>query len=233
MENLEFYKKQLKKWEGKTKEAEETLKLGENFYEEQSLKSYDLSVKKAKANAGKGDLTEEEEKALNDLNDFLPGLKRTCEAMEISIEICEKNRKKAYSQLLMATINEVMPAYFGKKLGDKTKEKIDNEIREKGGIWCYFEQDWNAKSSETIISNYHAKDIYIGLKNEENHRLKFVDEDNVIQKFSENQIYCWDNVYIVEDVQGQVKKILKQREKIQEIESKLEEEKKKLRDLER
>lgn len=233
MENLEFYKKQLKKWKDKTKEAEGALKLGENFYNEQSQKSYGLSVKKAKAEAKKAEWSEEDEKALNDLKDFLPGLERTAKALKISLEICEKNEKKSYSQLLMATINEVLPTYANKKLGDKTKEKIYNEIQEKSGIWCYFDRDWYAQSCDTIESSYRAKDIYIGLKNDENHRLKFVDENNVIQKFSEEQIYCWDNTAIVEDVQGQAKKILKQREKVQELESKLRDEQKKLGKLER
>ena len=134
----------------------------------------------------------------------------------VKIALLKNNAKFALMNDVIEVVVNAFNKFSGKPYGEKTKEKISNEIKENVGCGAYISN--NTIHVYTLDYVGREYDLEIGMKDYKN---KFL-IDNKIQKFTRDdlKLYNGSNSYI-EDIDTEVKYIRDAQAKIIEKEQEL------------
>lgn len=137
------------------------------------------------------------------------------EHLTLKVNILKSNAKIALFNETAPVVLEVLKKYEGKRLGEKTNEKIRNEIKKLTGYITVIKKD----SVRVMSSNY---DVEFGTRYRNGER-KYILVDNVIQDVPFEEFEIWhDSMEYVEDVAGRISDLkiahMEAREKQKELE---------------
>lgn len=105
-------------------------------------------------------------------------LKKNAERISARGKVLTNNYNYILVETCKAALAEIMKKYDGKKHGEKTAEKIRDEMREKGFAF-YFPTNYISQAKDSISINErgaYGRGVEIWTKN----RAKIVDENNII-----------------------------------------------------
>ena len=129
--------------------------------------------------------------------------------LQITIKILNNNAKIALFNEVIPVALEVLKKYAGKPYGEKTKEKISDEIKEKTNCRFYITSRWDSYSFDIYPMDGFGNDYNItcGSKYTNGERKPLL-IDNKIQliTFDELELYYISRAY-VEDIPQRVKDI--------------------------
>lgn len=126
--------------------------------------------------------------------------KENKEYLELENKAIAYNYKVAQTEKIKPILVDIFKKHNGKRLGEKTKEKLYNELKEKTNLGCYIDK-WYDNSSNSIqfypLTNegykYYNRDFefFINLKysNDLDTQKYFVDKENYIRDFETNDLY--------------------------------------------
>lgn len=108
--------------------------------------------------------------------------------LKLTIKLLKNNARVALFNELKPVIAELFNKYTGKPYGEKTRDKISNEIKSRTGCRCYIEYRYINSQSISIYTGNNDYNITLGYPG--NSDLKFL-EDNKISKINPDllQIY--------------------------------------------
>lgn len=105
-------------------------------------------------------------------------LQKTAERISAREKVLTNNYNYILVEMSKNALAEILKKYDGKKHGEKTAEKIRNEMREKGFAF-YFPTNYFTQARDSISINErgaYGRGVEIWTKN----RVKIVDENNII-----------------------------------------------------
>ena len=105
-------------------------------------------------------------------------LQKTAERISARRKVLTNNYNYILVEMSKNALAEILKKYDGKKHGEKTAEKIRNEMREKGFAF-YFPTNYFTQAKDSISINEcgaYGRGVEIWTKN----RVKIVDENNII-----------------------------------------------------
>lgn len=105
-------------------------------------------------------------------------LQKTAERISARGKVLTNNYNYILVEMSKNALAEILKKYDGKKHGEKTAEKIRNEMREKGFAF-YFPTNYFTQAKDSISINErgaYGRGVEIWTKN----RVKIIDENNVI-----------------------------------------------------
>ena len=105
-------------------------------------------------------------------------LQKTAERISAREKVLTNNYNYILVEMSKNALAEILKKYDGKKHGEKTAEKIRNEMREKGFAF-YFPTNYFTQAKDSISINErgaYGRGVEIWTKN----RVKIVDENNII-----------------------------------------------------
>lgn len=118
------------------------------------------------------------------------------EELKMILAFLKNNLKQSLYAEMLPVIIETMQKYKGKPLGDKTKDKIYNEVKDKTNCGIYIH------SSGITIYDSRSKyldELNIYPKYKDGKEIKFL-IDNKIQTFEETDVFCGYVDEYVEDI---------------------------------
>lgn len=184
--------REVKQTQQKINELEEKAKQLQNTY----LNIMDLKERHEKRKTVENELVRLEEKKKD---------------LQITIKILNSNAKIALYNETMPVVLEVLAKYKNKPLGQKTEEKIKDEIKEKINCSFYISERYNSQEYhiiplEFINNNYN---IECGTKCIDGKQKKLL-EDNKIQvlEFSDITLYYTSKEYI-DNIPKRIKELKK------------------------
>ena len=154
------------------------------------------------------DLRERHEAKKNAENDMIKASEEKKD-LQITIKILKNNAKIALFNEVIPVALEVLKKYASKPYGEKTKEKISDEIKEKTNCRFYITSRWGSYSFDVYPINGVGNDYNISCGTEyTNGSQKPLLIDNKIQliTFDELELYYISRAY-VEDIPQRVEDI--------------------------
>ena len=139
---------------------------------------------------------------------------------KITIKLLKNNARVALFNEITPIIAEVFNNYIGKPYGEKTRQKISNEIFNRIACRCYIYAEYLHSQRFEIYSGSNDYNITIGYPG--NSELKLL-EDNKIQAVEPEklQLYYIKSTYF-EDIPGAIKEMKKAYKKAVEKQNELE-----------
>lgn len=139
------------------------------------------------------------------------------EHLTLKIHILRSNAKITLFHEVAPIVLKVLKKYEGKRLGEKTNEKICNEIKELTGCVTVIRKD----SIRIMSSDYY--DVEFGTRYG-NDKRKYILVDNVIQNVPFEEFEIWySSMEYVEDIAGRIADLkvahMEAREKQKELEA--------------
>ena len=133
--------------------------------------------------------------------------------------ILRNNYRVALAAQVLPAFLEILQKYDGKKAGEKTREKISEEMRTACGCSLWFERNFNSQKSDTahiceiIRGAWNGEKIDIYTKN----RAAIIDEQNTIHgNFTADDLRIYTGEYIENPAQ-RLEEIEKARATVEEI----------------
>lgn len=129
--------------------------------------------------------------------------------LEITIKILKNNAKVALFYEVLPVALDVLAKYEGKPYGEKTKEKISNEVKEKTNCRFYIDSRYSSHSFEVYPVNVFGNDYNISCGTEYtdgNKKPLLVDNKIQFVTFEELEVYYISREY-VEDIPGRVEEL--------------------------
>lgn len=110
--------------------------------------------------------------------------------LALTLQIMQNNAKIAIYNEVTPVAIEVLNKYIGKAYGEKTKQKISDEIAERTHFRCYICSEYASQSLDFCPCEFYAYkyDISVGVKNDTPKRILL---DNKIQKISFDEFELW------------------------------------------
>lgn len=136
----------------------------------------------------------EAKKATN--NDLIKTTERRKQDLQIALKILQNNAKIALFNEVMPVALEILSKYNGKPYGEKTKQKISDEVKEKTNCRFYISSRYGLDSFDIYPSDASNEySINCGTENQ-----KQILIDNKIQpvKFEEIQLYYIGREYVTD-----------------------------------
>ena len=140
--------------------------------------------------------------------------------LNITIKILKNNARVALFNEITPVIIEMLKKYAGKPYGEKTRDKISDEIKSATGCRCYISERWSTQEIN-IYSDIRGYDITIGYRGNSDAKILI---DNKIQAPPETeqmQLYYIKNVYF-ENIPAAIKETKKAYQKAVEKQKELE-----------
>jgi hypothetical protein len=140
--------------------------------------------------------------------------------LKLTIKLLKNNARVALFNELKPVIAESFNKYAGKPYGEKTRDKISDEIKTRTGHRCYIEYRYIHSQSIAIYTGNNDYNITLGYPG--NSDLKFLD-DNKIQEIKPDQlqIYYIKRNYF-DDIPATIKEMKKAYKKAVEKQKELE-----------
>ena len=165
-------------------------------------------------------------KELNKLNE-LRKLDTSDKANKIKILLQKDNTQIALFEDVAGALVEIWNKYAGKPLGEKTREKIQNEIMEKfdNNIFCYIANDYYYCNERITIITRDDTKKYTGetkieiTTNSPQNRL--VNTDNKIQEIKIDQLHEHDARTKTKNLEATANKIIKLHETAQNLQKQI------------
>ena len=133
--------------------------------------------------------------------------------------ILRNNYRVALAAQVLPAFLEILQKYDGKKAGEKTREKISEEMRTACGCSLWFDRNYYSQKSEAariceiMRGTWNDGEIYIYTKN----RAAIIDEDNTIHgNFTADDLRIYTGEYIDNPAQ-RLEEIEKARATVEEI----------------
>lgn len=189
---------------------EEHAKICENFRKEYTTATTDTEREKIRANKRRLDEIDKENIIFN-------------ESLKIKLEIMQNNKRVLFNQEITPTILEILSKYNGKKYGEKTAEKIRNEIKERVNCSVYF----GGYSHKTDLHITELIDGYTSPASAEiilnsNYETPFIDENNVVNgTLSLNDLRIANTTEFITDIDNYAEKLTTAKKEIIEMHDKL------------
>lgn len=147
------------------------------------------------------------EDKLKEIDDELIALYIEKETLNEEYTVLQSNYEYIVCKTVVPVICEVMNKYLGKRVGEKTTDKIRNEVYEKTGFRFYFSSSYST-CKLNIHSNYSLNvDLYVNWT-DTNVRFFFVEE------LTEDKIYIREDY--VEDIPAYVKQMREERQQLKQ-----------------
>ncbi len=170
-------------------------------------------------------LIKKDSKVVKAYEDAAPALAECAECIRrLKLEklILQNNARVALFNEVMPVALEVLKKYIGKPYGEKTKQKISDEVEEKTGCRFYIDKKYSSYDYTIYSDRSDEYNIACGTKYSDGTR-KLLLIDNKIQSvdFSDLEIYYISDTYI-EDVSGRIKDILAKHQEAFKLKEQLE-----------
>lgn len=147
-----------------------------------------------------------EDEAYQELRNELVSLYLKRDILEEQQTVLGSNYEYAVCKFVIPIICEVMNKYLGKRVGEKTTDKIRNEVYEKTGFRFYWSSQYSCRLS--IYNNGNLRiELYVYWDNSDINSF-FVEE------LTEGKIRIHDNY--VEDVETYVKQMREERQQLKQ-----------------
>ena len=135
--------------------------------------------------------------------------------LRLALMILKNNLKQSLFTEVTPIIIETMEKYKGKSLGEKTKEKIKNELFEKTNCYVYI------SSTEISVqkrgANYsHECELKLYSKYIDGVERKFL-VDNKVQNVNINDIGMFGSYDYVEDIEAEVKYLIEKHARVYQL----------------
>lgn len=138
--------------------------------------------------------------------------------LNITIKLLNNNAKIALFKETTPVIIETLKKYNGKPYGEKTRQKISDEIREKTGCSCYITNHYTT-SDIKIYPGMYSRETTAGTTE----NIKIIDENNKIQAVEPEQLKLYYiNQNYFEDIPKAIKEMKKAYKKAVEKQKELE-----------
>lgn len=108
--------------------------------------------------------------------------------LKITIKLLKNNARVALFNEITPVIVEIFNKYTGKPYGEKTRDKISDEIKTRTGCRCYIYAEYLHSQRLEVYSGSNDYNITIGYPG--NSDLKFLD-DNKIQEIKPDQLQLY------------------------------------------
>lgn len=205
MKTYEEIKKEISKVHAELTQNEEAKKAEINHFsnmEFRSLKERHEYMVEHKA---------EKEESLN----RIAAMEEKSTELRLALMILKNNLKQSLFAEVSPIIIETMEKYKGKSLGEKTKEKIKNELFEKTNCYVYI------SSAEISVqkhgANYsHECEFKLYSKYIDGVERKFL-VDNKVQNVNINDIGMFGSYDYVEDIEAEVKYLIEKHKRVYQL----------------
>lgn len=160
------------------------------------------------------ELKNNKEKMLQVLHDFKEREKEKSDRLYL-LQVAQKylmdNMRRAYYAETMPTVLEVLRKYENKPLGEKTKDRIREEVKQRAGAWVYITSPYRYCSDEIHLHPveheylFHPNDIVILVKNTDTNEKRPIiggDAGNRLQVYDMEDYMLYDCGNYVEDYMG-------------------------------
>lgn len=189
---------------------EEHAEICENFRKEYTTATTDAEREKIRANKRRLDEIDTENIIFN-------------ESLKIKLEIMQNNKRVLFNREVTPVILEILSKYNGKKYGEKTHDKIRNEIKERANCSVYF----GGYSRKTELHITELKDGYTYPNSTEiilysNYETPFIDENNVINgTLALNDLRVANTTEFITDIDNYAEKLTTAKKEIIETRDRL------------
>ena len=140
--------------------------------------------------------------------------------LKLTIKLLKNNARIALFNELTPVITESFNKYTGKPYGEKTRDKICDEIKARTGCRCYIEYRYIHSQSIAIYTGNNDYNITLGYPG--NSDLKFLDDNKILEiKPDQLQIYYIKRNYF-DDIPATIKAMKKAYKKAVEQQKMLE-----------